>query len=83
MHKRKPKTLADLTLGAQPNRLAIAEPDGSTATYRELEAQSNEVAAQLQRNGMEPGSVVSMVIDRVEEAAVTLPAISTVVAVRM
>jgi long-chain acyl-CoA synthetase len=52
---------------ADPQRVAIAEPDGTTVTFAELAAGINRVSAGLLRLGLQRGDVVGGLVDNAVE----------------
>ena len=58
----KEATLADLLRRGEPQHKAIIVPGGLAASYAELEAQVESMAAGLQASGLGHGSVVALVL---------------------
>ncbi|MGE5343536.1 MAG: D-alanine--poly(phosphoribitol) ligase subunit DltA [Candidatus Omnitrophota bacterium] len=47
-----------------PEHIAVMSPSGESITYRELNALSNRLARHLQHQGVTPGSVVAVLMER-------------------
>ncbi|HEY0606859.1 MAG TPA: amino acid adenylation domain-containing protein, partial [Herpetosiphonaceae bacterium] len=47
-----------------PNAVAVVYDDGAQMTYRELNEQANQLAHQLKRLGVGPGSLIAVYMDR-------------------
>ncbi len=55
-----------------PDRIAVVEPGGSTATYAELNARANALAGFLSANGVKRGDRVGVVLPKSISAVVSL-----------